>query len=167
VPNYELLISDLFCYAHEDSGNPYAYQGFAPGVSDGFFTGYMSDRTNGAVRASAAPPIPYNQDDIGSLLAGNDTVIINTYENSKFEAVESDTELQSVPVEIGRAHGAVVTGVDSTGVIVSSWGNEYYVFPDPGIPQTTPEVVIGDVVVVPGTITYRTPPTVTIIHWDE
>jgi hypothetical protein len=147
VPNFELLVADLFCYAHQESGDPYNYRGIVAGQGDGFLTDYMNERSDGAAHVAVDAPIPYDLATIGALLAGDSTIIVSARGGSTYQALESDTIPQSVP-PISGGHGTVVTGLDNTGVIVSSWGNEYYVFPALGTSDADR-------------------PVITVIRWDE
>ena len=169
VLNYELLVADLFCYANHNSGDPYAFSGdIEPGRGDGFLPGYMSERSGGAVQVTVDAPIVYDPDfDYGSLLNDSSTVIINSYGESIFIAQDGS---RAEKIDKDKGHGTVLTAVDGDLLLVSSWGNEYYVKPGTGIVTTFPETT-GTVNGVPFTVTI--PPmvtnvsTVTVIHWSE
>jgi hypothetical protein len=193
VPNFELLVSDLFCDYHQtmiNEGNPnvlstggdlnipYNYSGMNPGLNDGlsdgigpgrddgFFSDYMSRRSNGAVQISfsepqpfVGPPTNYNN---GTFL-GNDTTLVYTPDQTQYAPLPGSPQSPPAP----GAHIVVVTGIaaDASGndcFLVSSWGNEYLINPVNGaVPTIDGEPVrIGNAPVIYGS-------SLVTIHWDE
>jgi hypothetical protein len=186
VPNYELLISDLFCNYYQrmiDEGNPnvisnsgnpnipYNYDGIYPGSNDGqndgvgfgnddgYFADYMRDRSSGEVHISFDEPLPYigPATNYAGISGGDETVYVYTPGGTTYY---SQDDLHPVPT--ARPHVVVLTGVytDPSGnswLIVSSWGDEYLVSPPNGATIT----IDGN------RQTLTSSSTVTTIHWDE
>ena len=148
-----------------DPNIPYNYRGIYPGRNDGrndgidlsqddgFFADYMSRRTDGAVQISFDEPQTYSgpATNYSSLIGGTDAVFVYSATGTSYQAQDSDSWPQYHKIGQDKAHVVVLTGIYeqlkngqmNSWLLVSSWGNEYYV-------------------IAPSSTT-----TITVMHWDE
>ena len=193
VPNFELLISDIFCDYYQtmvnegcpdvlsSAGNPnipYNYDGIYPGLNDsqndginhsrddGFFADYMSRRTNGAVQISFDEPQPYLGPPTNynnGSYLGNDTTLIYTATGEQYVAMPGSPQKPPAP----GAHIVVLTGIvpDANGndCLLVSSWGNEYLL---GLANGVVPTING-VPIKEGDAPIIYGSSVVVIHWDE